>query len=101
MNKSVLWIVLGVSVVVAAVFALDRSLHHFEPRTGASPARAMQRQAVREADRRADLRARTLAPDQQCVAGTVVTLRPNYASQLLKDDRPVPCKGRLAEFPIR
>lgn len=101
MNKGVLWAVLGVSVVVAAVFVLDRSLHHEQPSRAESPAQVMRRQAASEARRRADLHARTLAPDQQCVAGTVVTVRPNYAVQMLKNDRPVPCKGRLADIPIR
>lgn len=44
---------------------------------------------------------RVLAHDQQCVAGTVVTVRPGYAQQMLKDGRVVHCHGRYADQPLR
>jgi hypothetical protein len=118
MNKGVFWAVLGAllafTLIVAvtdgvrryfAMRAVNQALQQMQDQSSQASVRARQqaqrRQAMREARSRADLRARTLAPDQQCVSGTVVTVRSNYASQMIRHGQPVRCKGRLAEIPLR
>lgn len=118
MNKGVFWAVLGAllafTLVVAvtdgvrryfAMRAVNQTLQQMQDQWSEgfaqSRRQAQRQQAMREARSRANLRARTLAPDQQCVSGTVVTVRPNYASQMIRNNQPVRCKGRLAEIPLR
>lgn len=46
--------------------------------------------------------ARALGENQRCVAGTVVTVRGSvYTQEIGADAKPVTCRGRLADSPLR
>ncbi|KGI78849.1 hypothetical protein [Oleiagrimonas soli] len=118
MDKGMFWAVLAAllvfSLIVATVggvrdaivgYVMQTSLQHAQRDMAAAAVRqraeAARQRAQEAARQREALQARTLAPDQQCVSGTVVTVRSNDASQLIRGGAPVRCSGRLAEVPLR
>lgn len=62
--------------------------------------RRVNQQRRRESQAR-DLASRTLSSSQMCVGGTVVDVSGSTYTQRIQSGRPVACRGRLADQPLR
>lgn len=101
MNKRMRWWLVSIFICAVVVALLELWINKAIPGMVAVPEENRSPPAPSVDADRSQMRARQLAPDQQCVSGTVVTVRPNYAVQMVRDGRIVHCKGRLADQPIR
>ncbi|NII10981.1 hypothetical protein HBF24_09880 [Oleiagrimonas sp. C23AA] len=96
------WRLLLVGAVVHEVNASMESVQRFSQQQAQHMKEASdRRERIRNAQHIQRLFERTLAKDQQCVGGTVVTVTARSAVQLIHHGHVVSCRGRMADEALR